>query len=243
MKDLFDEGRHKRAKLGFVLLATEQTIQDDLYRLCPPGIGIHFTRAANPDSITVASLTAQADDLARAASTLLPDGSLDVICYACTSGSVVIGEERVLEELRRGCPGATPTTLVTGVIRALRTLGVKKVAVATPYLDEINDIEARYLEEAGFDVVAIRGLNLEKDSDMVRVRPEAILEFAATVDHPDAEGLFISCGALRSIEIVDALERKIGKPVVVSNQAMAWDTLRLAGIQDRVEGYGSLFTF
>jgi len=241
VKDLFDEGRHGRAKLGFVLLATEQTIQDDLYRLCPPGIGIHFTRAANPDSITVASLTAQADDLARAASTLLPDGSLDVICYACTSGSVVIGEERVLEELRRGCPGARPTTLVTGVIRALRTLGIRKVAVATPYLDEINEIEARYLEEAGFEVVAIRGLNLERDSDMVRVRPEAILEFAASVDQPEAEGLFVSCGALRSIEIVDELERKIGKPVVVSNQAMAWDTLRLAGVQDRIEGYGSLF--
>jgi len=241
VKDLFDEGRHGRAKLGFVLLATEQTIQDDLYRLCPPGIGIHFTRAANPDSITVASLTAQADDLARAASTLLPDGSLDVICYACTSGSVVIGEERVLEELRRGCPGARATTLVTGVIRALRTLGIRKVAVATPYLDEINEIEARYLEEAGFEVVAIRGLNLERDSDMVRVRPEAILEFAASVDQPEAEGLFISCGALRSIEIVDELERKIGKPVVVSNQAMAWDTLRLAGVQDRIEGYGSLF--
>jgi maleate isomerase len=240
VEDLFDGGRHGRAKIGFVLLATEQTIEDDLFRLRPEGVGIHFTRAANPDSITVSALSAQVDDLARAAGTLLPDGSLDVICYACTSGSIVMGEERVMEELRRGCPQAKATTLVTGAVRALRSLGVKRVAIATPYLDEVNELEARFFEAAGFEVPVIRGLNLEKDSDMVRVRPEAIMEFALSVDHPAADGLFISCGALRSVEVVDELERRLGKPVVVSNQAMAWDTLRLAGIEDRFEGYGSL---
>jgi len=55
---VFDAGVHHRAKIGFVLLATEQTIEDDMMRLCPPGVGMHFTRAANPDSITVDSLLA-----------------------------------------------------------------------------------------------------------------------------------------------------------------------------------------
>ena len=87
---VFDAGAHHRAKIGFVLLATEQTIEDDMMRLCPPGVGMHFNRAANPDSITVDSLLAQAPDLSRAAATLLPDGSLDVICYACTSGKPVV---------------------------------------------------------------------------------------------------------------------------------------------------------
>ena len=102
----FDEGRHARAKIGYVLLATEQTVQDDVMRLRPPGVGVHFTRAAIPDSITSESLAAQADLLADCAATLLPDGSLDVVCYACTSGSLVIGEERVFTELNRGAPGA-----------------------------------------------------------------------------------------------------------------------------------------
>lgn len=59
-------------------------------------------------------------------------------------------------------------------------------------------------------------------------------------DRPDADAIFISCGALRSIDVVDALERQLGKPVICSNQAMMWDMLRLAGVEDRIEGYGRL---
>ena len=237
---LFDKGRHARAKIGFVLLATEQTIEDDMFQLRPEGVGMHFARAAIPDSITVESLTRHAGDLARAAETILPDGSLDVICYACTSGSLVIGEENVFAELRKGAPKAEPTSIITAVLNALRTLGATRVAVATPYLDEINQQEADYMAAAGFEITNIQGLNLEKDSDMIRVRPEFLAEFAASVDTPDADALFISCGALRSLDIIEALEQKVGKPIICSNQAMMWDVLRRAGINDRIEGYGSL---
>ena len=240
MTDIFDSGQHHRAKLGFVLLATEQTIEENMFRLCPQGIGLHFTRAPIPDSITVESLSAQANELAGAASALLPDGSLDVIAYACTSGSLVIGEDRVFEQLRKGAPTAEPTSLITSVIRALRHAGAHKIAIATPYLDEINRRERDYLCERGFDVTNIVGLGLEKDSDMIRVRPDYIREFAAGADTPDADALFISCGALRSLDIVDALEKRLSKPVICSNQALMWDMLRLAGITDRITGYGGL---
>ncbi len=198
----FDDGRHPRAKIGYVLLATEQTVQDDVLTLRPPGVGIHFTRAAIPDSITSESLAAQAGLLADCASTLLPDGSLDVVCYACTSGSLVIGEERVFAELKRGAPGARATSLITGVIRALKTLQAQRIVVATPYLDEVNQREVDYLEQAGFDVVSLCGLNLEKDSDMVRVAPDYIAEFALAQDRADADAIFVSCGALRTLDVI-----------------------------------------
>ena len=237
----FDRGRHWRAKIGFVLLATEQTIQDDVMGLRPEGVGIHFARASIPDSITNETLAAQVDLLADAAASLLPDGSLDVICYACTSGSLVIGEERVHTELVKGNPRARPTSLIGGVIKSLREMKARSIAVATPYLDEINANEAAYLKSAGFEVVNIEGLNLERDSDMVRVAPSYLLEFAQSVDRANADALFVSCGALRSLDIVDELERRVNKPVVVSNQAMIWDTWRMAGITDRMGGYGRLF--
>lgn len=237
----FDDGVHTRGKIGFVLLATEQTVQDNIIKLTPPGVGIHFTRAAIPDSITVSTLSELGSDLARAASTLLPDGSLDVICYACTSGSLVLGEETVCRELNKGAPDASATSLITGVIRALKAVGGKCIAVATPYLDEINQLEKAYLERNGFEVARIEGLQLEKDSDMVRVRPDYIAEFANALDGPDIDAVFISCGALRSLDIVDRLEQQLGKPVICSNQAMTWDCLRLAGVPDRVAGYGTLF--
>ena len=236
----FDAGRHPRAKLGFVLLATEQTVQDDLLRLRPPGVGMHFARAAIPDSITNATLAAQAELLADCAATLLPDGSLDVVCYACTSGSLVIGEPRVLAELRRGAPAAIPTSLIGGVIRALRAFGARRIVVATPYVDEVNRRELDYLRASGFDVLSIRGLELEKDSDMVRVAPDFIAEFALAQDRADADAIFVSCGALRTLDVVEAIEARAGKPVICSNQAMAWDCLRLAGVDDRIDGCGRL---
>jgi len=236
----FDAGRHPRAKIGYVLLATEQTVQDDVMALRPPGVGIHVARVPIPDSITVESLTAQADHLADAAATLLPDGSLDVVCYACTSGSLVLGEERVFAELARGAPGARTTSIITGVLRALRALGARKVVVATPYLRAINEREATYMEHAGIEVLDIQGLELERDSDMVRVAPEYIVEFAAALDRPQADALFVSCGALRTLDVVQSLEDRLGKPVVCSNQAMIWDCLRLAGVGDRLSGHGRL---
>lgn len=238
----FDDGRHYRAKIGYVLLATEQTIQDDIMKLRPDGVGIHFARAAIPDSITNESLAAQVDLLADCASTLLPDGSLDVICYACTSGSLVIGEDRVHDELNKGAANAKAASLIRGVIRALQQVKAQKIVVATPYLDEINAREVEYLEEAGFEVLSISGLNLKKDSDMVRVSPDFIARFAKSIDRPDADAVFISCGALRTLDVIGQIEADLGKPVIGSNQAMVWDTLRLAGIDDRIDGYGQLLS-
>lgn len=236
----FDLGRHPRGKIGYVLLATEQTIQDDVMKLRPEGVGIHFARAAIPDSITSATLAAQADELATAASQILPDGTLDVVCYACTSGSIVIGEDEVFNRLRSGAPNAHATSLVTGVIEAARAMGASRLAVATPYLDEINRLEAAYLERLGFSIVNLVGLQLEKDSEMVRVAPDFIADFAASVDQADADAVFVSCGALRTLDVIDIIEQRIGKPAICSNQAMIWHTLRLLGVEDQVDGYGSL---
>ncbi|UCF91054.1 MAG: aspartate/glutamate racemase family protein [Desulfobacterales bacterium] len=236
----FDRGRHWRAKLGFVVLAMEQTIEEDVFRLAPTGVGVHFTRVQMANQVTVATLEATAAKLAEAAALLLPDGELNVVCFACTSASVVIGEDRVRQELARGAPQARVTTLITGVIQALRALKVQRIVVGTPYLDEINSLEARYLQRQGFDVLDIQGLNIRDDADMVRVAPDFIQEFARSIDRPAAEGIFISCGALRTLDIVEALEQEVGKPVVASNQAMIWETLRLSGVNDRIEGYGQL---
>jgi len=237
---VFDQGRHPRAKLGFVLLATEQTVQDDVARICPPGVGVHISRVPIPDEITNATLTAIAPKLTEASALLLPDGTLDVVSYACTSGSLVLGQDRVEDLLRAGNPKAKPSSIIAAVIRALHAVGARRIVVATPYLDEINTAERDYLAARGFDVLDIQGLNLTRDSDMVRVAPAFLADMAAEIDRQEAEAIFVSCGALRSLDIVEEVEARTGKPVVTSNQALAWDALRLAGIDDRIGGFGRL---
>lgn len=238
----FDGGRFDRAKIGFVLLASEQTIESDMMRWAPPGVGMHFTRGDNPDQITAESLARMIGSLRPAAAVLAPNAGLDVLCYACTSGSVVMGEDAVCAELSSGSPGAIPTTLISGVFAALDALHAKKIVVATPYLEEINRIEDVYMADRGYELLDIQGLNITNDSDMVRVTPEYIRDFAISVDHPDADAIFVSCGALRTMDVIEQIEEATGKPCISSNQAMLWHCLRLAGIDDHIAGLGQLFT-
>ena len=154
-----DQGRHWRAKIGFVLLATEQTIEADVFRLCPQGVGVHFSRVWIEDAITVHTLDNAGQELAGAAARILPNENLNVVCYACTSGSMVLGEERVALELNKGAPNAQATSLIACVIDALNMFNVHRIVVGTPYIDEINEMEKRYLENRGFEVLDIQGLD------------------------------------------------------------------------------------
>ncbi|MBX5014433.1 arylmalonate decarboxylase [Rhizobium lentis] len=237
----FDEGRHHKAKIGFVLLAMEQTVEEDMLKLAPDGVGVHFQRAPMANKVDVSTLAAMASGIGDAAALIVPEVQLDVICYGCTSGSVVIGEDKVFTELNRGAPGAKPTSIITGVMRALSAVKAKKITIATPYLDPVNEIERAYMQERGFDILNIQGLNIENDEDMVRITPDYVFDFAKQIDRADSDAIFISCSALRSIDIIQALEAETGKPVITSNQAMMWDCLRLAGVNDRSDEYGRLF--
>lgn len=238
---IYDRGLAWRARIGFVLIATDGVIEVEMVKNAPPGVGVHFTRLHGSEDVTVENLLEMENGLEDAASRLVFGDSLKVVCFACTSGSALIGEERVNAALTRGAPRAKPTSLIGGVIRGLNAFDAKRIVVATPYLDSINELEAEYLIKLGFDILNFQGMNILKDHDIRRVSPDYIKEYAKKTDRPEAEAIFISCGALRTLDIIDELEEEVGKPVVTSNQAMLWDTLRLAGIEDKLQGYGRLF--
>ena len=240
-KPEFDESRAWRTRLGFVLISNDSVIEEDMQRMAPDGVGVHFTRAPMPTGCTVENLASMKDGLAAAAAELLPEFPLSVVCYACTSGSAVIGEEQIMAELKRACPDRQATTLITGVIEGLRAIGAKRIVLGTPYLDEVNAIEAQYMEAKGFELLDVQGMSLKFDSDITRVTPRYIAKFAQAIDQPEADAIFISCGALRAIDVISEIEAEIGKPVITSNQSMLWHCLRLAGIEERIEGYGRLF--
>lgn len=238
---LFDQGPYPRGRLGFVCVANAGLTEGDMFAMCPPGVGLSFTRVRMRRECTVASLAAMGEDLDAALATLAPGREdLDVICYNCTSGSFVIGENRIVARIEQGRSGTRGTTLLTGVVQALRAFGARRIAVATAYTADIDALERAYFESQGVQVEAIEGLGLTTDEDMNRVAPAALARFARSVDRPGAEALFISCGALRSLEIIPELERALGKPVIGSNQASFWHCLRLAGIGDRLQGFGRL---
>ena len=218
----FDKGRHFRAKIGFVVLAMEQTVEDDAFTLTPDGVGIHFSRIAMSNDATVETLAAMAPGITESARLLLPEAELDVLSYTCNSGTMVIGEAGVMRALREAKPEAKATTVMTSVARGLRALGARRIVVATPYLDEVNDYVLRFLRGHGFEVLDLQGLNIKENTAIDLVEPAFLRDFAGALDRPDADAVFVCCGALRALDIAAALEGDVGKPVVVSNQAMMW---------------------
>ena len=237
----FDAGKHWRAKLGFIIMSTDLAAESDFYDLVPDGVGIHVTRLKSQDITNNETLAQHIDTMAEAAARLQPDVFPDVISYHCTSGSIVNGEQRVMDEILKGAPYTKPMTLVTAVIDVLNELSLKKLVVGTPYIDEINTVEAEFLTAKGFDVLDIQGLNLKTGIEFGQVTPEYIKNFAIEINQPDADGLFLSCSGIRAVEVIQEIEDTIGKPVITSNQAQMWSCLRRAGIKDDIEGYGEIF--
>ena len=242
-KPSFDKGRHSRARLGFILMSTDLAAESDFFDIAPNDVAIHITRLRTDDHTTNETLSKHIEFMADAASRIQPDTKPDVISYSCTSGSIVIGEDKIKEEIKKGAPYAIPMTLVTGVVDALRELKVNNLVVGTPYLDEINTKEAEFLNNKGFSVLNIQGLNLTKGIEFGTVTPDYWIKFAEEINEESADAIFLSCGGIRSTEVIDQIEQKVGKPVITSNQAQMWSCLRRAGVEDNISGFGKLFKY
>ncbi len=239
---VLDQGKHYRARLGFILMSTDLAAESDFFAMAPEGVAVHITRLKTEDYTTNETLSRHIEHMADAASRIQPDTRPDVISYSCTSGSIVIGEERIMQEIQKGAPWARPMCLVTGVVDALRELGARRIVVGTPYLDEVNTAEADFLVDKGFEVLDIQGLNLKTGTEMGRVTPAYWKTFAREIDCPEAEAIFLSCGGIRALEVAEEIEQATGKPVITSNQAQFWSCLRRAGIKDEIRGFGQIFS-
>ena len=222
-------------------MSTDPAAEADLFDMAPEGVAVHITRLKTEDYTTNETLARHLQYMSDAASRLQPDAKPDIISYHCTSGSIVNGEQPVMAEISKGAPDSKPMTLVTGVVDALRELNAEKIVVGTPYLDEVNSAEAQFLEQKGFQILDIQGLNIENGIDMGKVTPAYWKKFALEIDQPDADVVFLSCSGIRALEVVEDIEAEIGKPVITSNQAQMWSCLRRAGIFDQIEGFGRIF--
>ncbi len=233
--------RPVRRRIGLILLATDHTTERDFARICPrDGLGIYANRIANENPTTPENLRKMQPRLTAGAALILPGESLDAVCYSCTSASAVIGDAAVAAAVREAKPGV-PVVTPTGAARAgLEAFGAARISILTPYLPETGAPIAAYFQRHGFEVANQINLGLADDREMARVTLPTIIAAAVETIAPDADALFISCTALRAAEVADEIERRIGKPVVTSNQASAWQALRQAGIDAPIAGYGRL---
>ncbi|TIU36340.1 MAG: ectoine utilization protein EutA, partial [Mesorhizobium sp.] len=180
--------------------------------------------------------------LTTGAALILPDEPLDAICYSCTSASVVIGDAEIEAAIQAAKPGISVVTPPMAGVRGLRALGASKISILTPYTVETSRPMAAYFAARGFDIVSFTCLGFEDDREMARIAPATLVDLAREATDASADALFVSCTALRGALAVTGMEKAIGRPVVTSNQASAWNCLRLCGDEAPHPEFGRLMT-
>jgi maleate isomerase len=189
--------------------------------------------------VTTEALIRMAEDTERAAG-LLADSGVEIIVYGCTTGSLVGGVEWEKGLVRRieDATGIPAVSTSSAVVEALRSLGAKRIGVATPYSEELNALEKSFLEELGFQVTVMRGLGFLDNLDIGRVDRETIEELVKGMTE-GTDSIFISCTNLPAVGLIEEFEKRYKKPVVTSNQASMWAALR-GRVSPGVDGFGKL---
>lgn len=239
-----DGGIARRAAIGLIVLASDQTVEYEFRRIFDlAGVGLYQSRIFNANTITPETLREMEAGLSAAAGLILPGMPLDVVAYGCTSGAMVIGDETVAARIREARPGVACTSPMAAAFAALRALGAGRVALLTPYVEEINRAMRRHLEAGGVAVPVMGSFNEADDTKVARISPDSVYRAACELGRDETvEAVFVACTSLRLVDIAAALEAELGKPVSSSNHAMAWHCLRLAGIDDALPRFGRLFT-
>jgi maleate isomerase len=239
-----DGGVGVRASLGLLVLETDQTVEWEFRCLLPAaGVALYEARLHNDAVITPDSLKAMELELAPAARLLPQAVDLSAIGYACTSGSMIMGEDVVSRQIRGVRPSAKISNPVSAALAAFRALKVSRVALLTPYLAEINLSLRANFQRLGLSIPVMGSFNEPDDNVVARISTASIRDAILKIGRSEAcEGVFVSCTSLRVAEIAAGLEAELGKPVTSSNHALAWHMLRLAGIDDAMPQHGRLFT-
>ena len=238
-----DAGFSARAAIGLIVLSSDQTIEHEFRSLLGlDGVALHQSRIRNDSRITPETLGAMEARLVEATAVILPGMPLDVVAFACTSASMVIGEDRVFEKIRTARPQAQPTTPITAAFAAFEAFGARRIALITPYRPDVNREIQAYIEARGVEIVRMASFEEEDDLRVCRISERSIKEAALVLGRdPAVEAVFISCTALRTVSVVEDIEAELDKLVTSSNHALAWHCLRLAGIEDRLAKAGRLF--
>ena len=235
-----------RARLGFLVPPGNPTVEPEMIALAPAGVSVHFNRMvargvpgshqgqAERNRMMVEHIDLAAEMLAQV--------KPDAIALAHTATSYQLGREGEQQLLTRlqDLTGTRVVTAFAAVAMALERLGVRRLAVGTPYSEAQTRAGKAHLEAHGFEV--IRAENLKGVMNIYDETAERAYRLARSVDTQEAEAVFLSGTGMPTVAVLEMLEHDLGKPVISSNAAMLWCALRLSGVRQSIAGYGRLLT-
>ncbi len=240
----FDNTNDNGTTFGLVVLQTDETIETEFRQIfANTGSALFHTRIPFAAEVTPNTLQQMEIDLPTAVSLFPSARHFDVIGYGCTSGATIIGAERISELIQTIHPNAKTTNPISAVMAAFKHLSVRKIGLVTPYVADVSQAMINLLEHNGFTIPNFGSFEQVEDAKVARISPGSIFDAIVKIGQSDnVDAVFASCTNLRTFAIIEAAEKEFGKPVITSNQALAWHMGQLAGTTVPLIGPGKLFT-
>ncbi len=235
----------KRAKLGLIVPPTNTVNEAEWHAMMPADVTLHVTRMPlHTDVLSKKGKEGLYRDIEKSTTDLGMAG-LTSIAYGCTAGSMADPINQLTDFMTK-ISGIPCVSTADSILAALNYLEVKKISVATPYHQDLNNHEMLFLENNGFDVLSISGLGIGSGGpheyiQIAQTPIDRIKSHILSVNCDAADALLISCTDFPSLNLIPEIEQEIGKPVISSNQSTLWRALRASGIEDFLMDYGKLF--
>jgi maleate isomerase len=217
--------------MGLIVLQTDETIEQEMrqYFLGHPS-PIYVTRIRSGAQVNHETLSAMETDLAAAADLLPKARPFPVVGYGCTSASSVIGSERVEQLVQSACKVSTVTNPLRAAAACAQDHGISKLALLSPYIEEVSRPLRRAFANEGISTDLFASFGESEEAKVVRISTRSLIEAASSLGSDSSvEGVFISCTNLRTYAAIPQIQDIIGKPVLSSNQSLAWHMRRLCG--------------
>lgn len=170
-------------------------------------------------------------------------GPLDSIVWACTSGSFVFGWDGAAAQVAalQEVAGVPASSTSFAFVDACRRLGITRVAVGATYPDDVAERFVEFLGKAGITVLSLSARGIITAAEVGTLPGDLVLDLGAAADHADAQAVLLPDTALHTVDLLDRLDARVGKPVLTANQVSIWQGLRLAGSSRARTGLGTLF--
>jgi maleate isomerase len=225
---------------GVLIPSTNTTVEIEYNRLLPPDYQAHVGRLKKSATSSPFAPSLDADIAYQAE--LLGTAKVEVISLAQTSASLFADDydETVVRRMREGA-GAPAITSAQAIGQAVHALGATRIALVSPYSQEVIKLAARYYEtKFGLRVLGLHSFGATDAYMIGRLGPDNARDAFRQIDRPEIEVLVIPGGNFPTMRFVPEWEREFGKPVITTNQAALWAMFRIMRIADSLPGLGRL---
>ncbi len=230
-----------RGRIGLLVPSINTTMETEFWRIAPRGVSVHVARISGGRHGTPEELRGM-ENASKAAARDVAMVEPDVVVYGCTSGSFFEGpawNQSICSQLTE-IAGAPTVTTAGAMAAALQAGGHRRVDVVTPYVELTNERLKQFLKAHDIDVPTLGTFDMLDMFDHAKIEPGEIYRKVKEITTPKSEAVFVACTQLRALEVLDSLERDLGKPVYSAVQASAWQAYQAMGIDPAIGDCGSL---